>query len=453
MSAVASWLGAAVLLYLAFRLAGGLVCLLASLSAVARSSRERIYEGLDEAAQSPLAPPISLLLPAFNDAASAPASVAALLRLEYPRLEVVAVNDGSTPGALEALKKAFDLVPDSPDEVGKLPMRRVLAVYRSRSHDNLVVIDKEGGGRADALNAALNHSQHPYFCPVEPGQAPAPDALKRLVRAVLESPSRVVAVGGAVRIVKSQRAEVLRRFRAVEYLREVVGEGVALSGFNGLMTLAGSFPLYEREAVAAMGGYREGEGGEDADFVVRLHRSLRDGGQRDYAVSFVPEPVAWARADSGLASMGRRARARQAGLLEMLGRNDAILFDSRYGGLGSVSYPYLFVFRAWGAFLEGAGYALFAARLALGGPSSDFVLAFLSLAVVGPAALSVTGVVLGEAAFRRDPSFIRLTGALCVALLEGVCYRPLMVFLRILGTVDYLRRPKPGGAVGSRVST
>lgn len=432
----------AVLVYLALRLAGGLVCLLASLSAVARSARERIYEGLEEAAQSPLAPPISVLLPAFSDAGSAPAAVAALLRMDYPRLEVVVVDDGSTPGALAALQKAFDLAPDAPQEVGKLPMKPVHGVYRSRSHDNLVVIGTEDGGKADALNAALNHSQHPYFCPVEPGQTPAPDALQRLVRAVLESPSRVVAVGGAVRTVMSQRAEALRRFRAVEYLREVVGEGVALSRFNGLMTLAGAFPLYEREAVAAMGGYREGEGGEDADFVVRLHRSLRDGGQRDYAVCFVPEPVAWARADSGLASMSRRARARQAGLLEMLGRNDAILFDSRYGGLGSVSYPFLFLSKGWGVLVEGAGYALFAARLAPGGPSSDFVLAFFSLAVVGPAALSVSGVVLGEAAFRRDPSFVRLAGVLCIALLEGLCYRPLTVFLRIWGTLDYLRRPR-----------
>lgn len=440
MSALLSGLAAAVLLYLALRTVAGLVCLLASLQGVARSTRERIYEGLEDAAQNPLAPPISVLLPAFRDAASAAAAVAGLLRLEYPRAEVVVVDDGSTQGVLPALKKAFDLVPEAPEEVGKLPTKRVHGVYRSRSHDTLVVVDKEDGGRADALNAALNHSQHPYFCPVEPGQAPAPDALQRLVRAVLESPSRVVAVGGAVRTVKSQGSEVLRRFRAVEYLREVVGEGVAFSGFNGLMTLSGTFPLIEREAVASMGGYREGPGGDDVDFTVRLHRTLRDGGQRDYAVSFVPEPVCWARADSGLAAMSRRTRAGQAGLLEMLGRNGAIFFDPRYGGLGSVSYPYLFVFNGWGVVLEGAGYALLAARLASAGPSSDFVLAFLSLAVVGPAALSVAGVVLGEAAFRRDPSFSRLAAVLAVALLEGLCYRPLSVFLRLAGTVDYLRR-------------
>ena len=440
MSALLSGLAAAVLLYLALRTVAGLVCLLTSLRGVARSTRERIYEGLEDAARNPLAPPVSVLLPAFSDAGSAAAAVAGLLRLEYPRVEVVVVHDGSTQGALPALKKAFDLVPEAPEEVGKLPMKRVHGVYRSRSHGNLVVIDKEDGGRADALNAALNHSQHPYFCPVEPGQAPAPDALLRLVRAVLESPSRVVAVGGAVRTVKSQGTEALRRFRAVEYLREVMGEGVALSGFNGLMTLSGTFPLVEREAVAAMGGYRGGDRGEDVDFVVRLHRSLRDGGQRDYAVSFVPEPVCWARADSGLAAMSRRTRAGQAGLLEMLGRNDAILFDSRYGGLGSVSYPYLLLFKGWGVVLEGAGYALFAARLASAGPSSDFVLAFLSLAVVGPAALSVAGLVLGEVAFRRDPSFPRLAAGLCFALLEGVCYRPLAVALRIIGTVDFLRR-------------
>ena len=144
--------------------------------------------------------------------------------------------------------------------------------------------------------------------------------------------------------------------------------------------------------------------------------------------------------------MSRRARARQAGLLEMLGRNGAIFFDSRYGGLGGVSYPFLLVFKGWGVVLEGAGYALFAARLALAGPSSDFVLAFFSLAVVGTAALSVAGAMLGETAFRRDPSFVRLAGVLCFALFEGLFYRPMMVCLRIAGTVDYLRRPRVAGS-------
>jgi cellulose synthase/poly-beta-1,6-N-acetylglucosamine synthase-like glycosyltransferase len=73
--------------------------------------RARVYAGVDEAFASPLTPPISVLLPAFNEQAGIVESVRSLLALRYPEHEVIVVNDGSTDATLARLEEAFTLVP------------------------------------------------------------------------------------------------------------------------------------------------------------------------------------------------------------------------------------------------------------------------------------------------------------------------------------------------------
>lgn len=441
----------AVLLYFASLNAASVGLLLAAFFALRRGRRRRAYSDLRDVARSPLAPPVSVLVWARGAPAGVAASLEELLRLDYPRFEVVAVVDAADGGALEALKAAFKLAPEPPEEGGTLPTRRVRAAYRSRSHDALLVLEKDGGGRSDALNAALNAAQHPYFLAVDSGDTLEPDALLRLAREVLEAPVRLIGVGGAVRVAngcpreKGRIARValsanpLALFQAVEAFRAGAVCGLALSGSNGLMSLAGSRALFEREVVAAMGGYRGDGDGEDVELVTRLHRHLRDGGERGYAVAFVPEPVCWARVPGTLAELARQRRERQSALLGMLARNRDLLFEARYGGLGGFSYPFLAVYEGWGPLLECLGWALLFAALARG--SAAFAAAFLSLAAVGGAALALGGLLLGEVAFRRHQSAGALAVLAAFAVLEGVCFRPLTAGLRALGVVDHLRRP------------
>ncbi|HZO09786.1 MAG TPA: glycosyltransferase, partial [Myxococcota bacterium] len=112
--------------------------------------------------QSPLTPPISLVVPAHNECAGIIESTRSLLMLNYPEFEVVIVNDGSTDGTLEALIESFDMVLAWQPFTPKLPSGLVRGVYKSRRHPHLRVIDKEcKGSKADAANAGLNLARHP----------------------------------------------------------------------------------------------------------------------------------------------------------------------------------------------------------------------------------------------------------------------------------------------------
>ncbi|HLQ52647.1 MAG TPA: glycosyltransferase family 2 protein, partial [Streptosporangiaceae bacterium] len=93
--------------------------------------------------RSPLAPPIAVLVPAYNEASGIADSVRSLLALDYPRLEVVVINDGSTDETLQRLTEVFDLRPVRRPTPPFLPHRHVRGVYAPRSRLRLLVIDKE----------------------------------------------------------------------------------------------------------------------------------------------------------------------------------------------------------------------------------------------------------------------------------------------------------------------
>ena len=205
----------------------------------ARQVRRRVaghfVEDLDLIDEGDLTKPLTMIVPAYNEEVTIVDSVTSLVQCDYPRFEVVVVNDGSTDGTLDRLKHAFRLrrteVPYRP----AIGTARVRAMYEATvplppSVMRLIVIDKENGGKADALNAGINASTTPYFVSLDADSILDERALKELMRVIQEDP-RVVAVGGQVAIANGctvRNSHVvsvglptrsLPRFQMVEYLR------------------------------------------------------------------------------------------------------------------------------------------------------------------------------------------------------------------------------------------
>ena len=108
--------------------------------------RAREFSGAEEVFASPLTPPVSILVPAFNEEAGIVESVRSLLALRYPELEVIVVNDGSTDRTLQRLTEAFELVPVRKASRTGLPTAPVARSYASRKHPELWV-DRQGKRR------------------------------------------------------------------------------------------------------------------------------------------------------------------------------------------------------------------------------------------------------------------------------------------------------------------
>ena len=121
-----------------------------------RRRRERSVDDPDTLATSRFAPGVSIIVPAYNESGGLPDAVRSLLALEYPEFEVIVVNDGSTDETLDVLVGALELVAVDATSRDVVPARPVEGYYRSVD-PRLLVVDKVNGGKADALNAGLNH--------------------------------------------------------------------------------------------------------------------------------------------------------------------------------------------------------------------------------------------------------------------------------------------------------
>ena len=128
------------------------------------------------------------------------ASARALLAADYDPLEVVIIDDGSEDGTTAALDAAFDLVEMPVGDRMKHATEPVLHYYVSRREPRLRVLQKENGGRSDAVNAGLNVAHLELVAIVDADTLLERDALKRIVEVFAADPVNVVAAGGSIRV-------------------------------------------------------------------------------------------------------------------------------------------------------------------------------------------------------------------------------------------------------------
>ena len=391
--------------------------------------------------QSDALPPITILVPAYNEQKTIEASVTAILALHYRNYEVVVVNDGSSDATLEALRHAFDLyeVPRTYPET--IPTKPLRALYRSRARTKLVVIDKENGGKADSLNAAINASRFPLVIAVDADTLIESDALLRLTRPFLLG-RRIAAVGGTVRVangcvVKHGQvldARVPRRLlpgvQVVEYLRAFLFGRLGWNRLGGNLIISGAFGLFRKDHLLAVGGYDATSIVEDLDLVVRLHRYLRSRKVR-YEIPFIPDPVAWTEVPESLRVLASQRGRWQRGLVAAMWQYRGMLFNPRYGRVGLIAVPFYTFGEMLAPLVEVFGYVVTVAGLALGVLNVSFALLFVMVAWGYGMLLSLWAVALEEVSFHRYRRLGDLVRLVLFATLENFGYHQCGVWWRL----------------------
>jgi cellulose synthase/poly-beta-1,6-N-acetylglucosamine synthase-like glycosyltransferase len=447
-----------VLGYFVLVVAGYTAITLLSYVQARRHRRRLVHARLQRSVRSSLTPPIAVCVPCLDEEAVLVDCVRALLGLRYPQHEVVVANDGSTDRSLALLIEAFALRRVDDPAPAPLPTRPIRGVYRSRTHPNLTVIDKENGGRSDALNAAINHARHPLVCCTDADSLLEPEALLTLVRPFVERPERTVAAGGMIRVANGATVErghvvradlpreVLPMFQVVEYLRAFTAARCGWSMVNGLLIISGAFGLFRKDAVIDVGGYAVDSVGEDFELSVRLHSRMRELG-RPHHLAFVPDPVCWTQAPSRLRDLGGQRDRWHRGLTDTLWRHRRLIGNPRMGSAGLIALPFFVLFELVGAFVEAAGYLVVVLGLVLGLVNAPFAILFFSLAVLTGVVLSFSALLLEDATFRRfhgARQFLRLA---LFCTLENFGYRQLMTFYRVRGFVSWLRGDHSWGTI------
>lgn len=427
-------------------------------------------------------PRVTLLVPAYNEEVTICESINSLLRLQYPSFEIVICNDGSKDKTVDVLLRQFHFVRTELEVDPQLPCGKIRAFYEVRGPlppglRRLVLIDKENGGKADALNAAINVAQGEYVTSMDADSLLTPDALLLAARPIVDSREEVIAVGVQVGIsngslVENGRVVEMRlpkawiaRFQIVEYMRSFAQGRIAFAALRSLLVLSGVFALMRRDVVISIGGFLTktmqsrigieycGERAhtvcEDMEIVVRLHRYLLD---KDLPgrIEILPFPTAWTEAPENYKDIGKQRSRWYRGLLEVLNYHRSMMFNPRFRQIGLFSLPYQLFFEALAPIIECIGYIILLVTVLLGLLSVRSLLTFLTLASAINLCLSALSVLLcihsepgrphspGLSLFRYE----RLRDVL-VLLVAGFVsnfgYRQYLVAWQLKGLWDFLK--------------
>ncbi|ETT44866.1 glycosyltransferase [Paenibacillus sp. FSL H7-0942] len=421
--------------------------------------RRSHYSKYNTLSGSELVPSVSLLVPAYNEELTIIENVNCLMTLNYPTYEVIVVNDGSSDATLNILLKEYRLKPVPNTKIrGKIACQKIRGIYHNPEFPDLYVIDKENGGKADSLNAGINLSHYPLISSIDADSLLEKDALIRMARMYMENPEETVAIGGDVRIANGCKIEngavqdvslprkIWPMFQSIEYLKAFLGGRIGWSHMNGLIIVSGAFGMFRKDAVIAVGGYRDGYPGEDMNIIIKLHRYMLEN-KLKYRIAFCPEAVCWTQAPDSYRILSSQRKRWGRGNLKNMIENRGMLFNPKYKVMGMVTMPYNVLFEALNPYFRITGLLALAGYVLLDMTQWPILVLFGLLNFVSGYLLSVGALVLEEIAFKRYNKLSDLVKMLVYSALKFVGYHQLGVLWRLQGHVQFMQNNNSWGTM------
>ncbi|HEY0771266.1 MAG TPA: glycosyltransferase [Sphingobacteriaceae bacterium] len=422
--------------------------------------RKNSYVDYRQILVSPNAPSVSILAPAYNEEATIVENVRSLLSLHYSNFEVIIINDGSKDKSLQTLIEYYELelVNFALNEQIKTKPLRGIYKSKNKAYSKLTVVDKENGGKADALNIGINVSSKDLILCIDVDCIVEQDAILRMVKPFMDEGKRVIATGGVVRIANSCEVRdgrlikvhmpenLVARFQVLEYIRAFLMGRMAWSRLNGLLLISGAMGIFDKDIVIKAGGYNHNTVGEDMELIVRMRRYMHENDMR-YKVVYVPDPLCWTESPSDLNILSRQRNRWTRGTMETLWMHRELFFNPRYGILGLLSYPYWFFFEWLAPILEFLGLFIFITLALMGNINWEFSMILIGMVYFFGITLSTMGILLEEISYQQYTSGRDLSRLLLIALIEPVVYHPLTVYWAIRGNIDMITGKKSWGTM------
>ncbi|MCL6601717.1 MAG: glycosyltransferase family 2 protein [Paenibacillus sp.] len=404
-------------------------------------------------------PPISILVPAYNEELTIIENVSSLLALDYPKYEVIVINDGSKDDTVDILVNEFGLKLSQREARNILETEAIRAVYHNPKYPNLYLIDKNNGGKADSLNAGINLSNHPLIASIDADSLLEKDALIRIVKVYMENPEETVAIGGNIRIANGCEIEdgivkkvhlpdtILPMFQTVEYLKAFLGGRIGWSAINGLIIVSGAFGVFRKDYVIKAGGYRGGYPGEDMNIIIKLHKYMLEN-KLPYRIAYCPDAVCWTQAPDSLRILGsQRRRWGRGNLKNMLEYGIHMALRPKYKIMGFLTLPYNIIFETLNPYFRFTGFLALIGYVLTDLTNWHVLLLFSLLNILYGILLGVGALLLEEIGFRRYPRIRDIFKMLFYIVIMFLGYQQLGVVWRFLGHIEFFRNNNTWGTM------
>ena len=408
----------------------------------------------DHIAKSEFSTPVSVIVPAFNEAAIIIGTVENVLKLNYPCHEIIVVDDGSTDETLSTLQQRFNLQRLEKHGATHIETRPVHAVYESPDYPNLVVISKENGQRADAINAAVNLSRYSLLCVIDADCVIEPDGLQHMARPFLLNPS-LAASSGVVRPsngLEVKNGTIMKRGlpkswlglnQEVEYARSFQWARNGLNSLNSMLCISGALLLIKKEVLEEVGGPWPKAITDDIEFTMRLHAHLFNRRNKyPLQIAFTPDAVCYTETPEKISQYIPQRNRWQRGTLQAVFRNWRMIFNPRYGTTGLFGMPYFLFFEAFAPLVEVAAYTLAITFLILGLTTLKEILVLIFLAYSANVFLTLLTIYITEKSNQRSTSWKDYWKEVVAIFTDALGWHQIRVVVSLLATFEYfiLRR-------------
>ena len=411
-----------------------------------------------------IVPSISIIAPAYNEEQNIKESVNSLMNLKYPDYELIVVNDGSLDNTLQELISYYYLERVSYVYDEKLKTMPIRGVYKNKNYPNLVVVDKENGGKADSLNTGINISKSQYFCGIDADSLLEEEALLKLISLSMDNTMESIAFGGNIYpingctvengLIKNIRLpkQKVPMFQSIEYLRAFMAGRVGWATINGLLIISGAFGLFKKDAIIEIGGYLTKSGkykkdtvGEDMELVIRLSKHMREK-KIPYKVEYAFNANCWTEVPGNLPNLLKQRDRWHRGLIDILSYHRKIIFNPKFGIMGLVSFPYFFIFELVGPIFEIQGYFMVMIAFVFGILNAKItLLLFISVIFLGTL-ISVTSLMISEkeTIYANSRDFIKLVW---FSIIENFGFRQILSVWRIMGYFNTIKNVSSWGNI------
>ncbi|HEY7233726.1 MAG TPA: glycosyltransferase [Gemmatimonadaceae bacterium] len=272
---------------------------------------QRVKRHQDRSLPTSFAPAVSVVIPAYNEEKVIGRTIDSLLAQQYAgRIEIIVVDDGSQDATYQRARATHG------------------------DHPRVHVFTKANGGKASALNFGIGYARHDIIIALDADTLFMRDTVAELVQPLAED--RVAAVAGNAKV--GNRINLVTRWQALEYVTSQNLDRRAFSLLDCITVVPGAVGAWRRSVVHQVGGFKGDTLAEDQDLTLAVRRA-------GYAVAYADGAVALTEAPDTLRALARQRFRWSFGTLQCAWKHRATLFRRRYGTLGWIALPNVWLFQ------------------------------------------------------------------------------------------------------------
>lgn len=418
-----------------------------------RRKRKALYEYL-EIDNSEYYTPVSLLVPAYNEEVTICDTIDSLLNVDYSEYEIVVISDGSTDDSTKKIINNYNL-----KEVYK-PMRvsidtkEVLMVYSGEyKNRQITLIDKENGGKADALNVGINYSKYPIFIAIDADSMLDKNSVKNIISPFMKN-KQTIAVGGNVKISNyitissgsvievTKPNKTIVNFQIIEYIRSFLINRMTWDNLNMNLIISGAFGAFNKKAVIDVGGYKNSTIGEDMELVMKLHKFFLKN-NKDYYIAYAPDANCYTQAPDTLKGLKTQRRRWQIGLIHSMHIHKEMFLDKKW----FLGKSYFLLFEMITPIIELSGIVIITVSFIFKMINIEFILLYYLMTFIYGFGISATSILLEKYIFQENMDKSVFRKLIFLSLFESIGYRQLVSLYRASAFIGYRKNNEKWGTI------